>query len=399
MTSWTLGFVAKEPLYGISTGVCKCRCLRCRIQLTIRVLDTVSTTHLGAVPEFPFVAIDVQQEFFKGGYNGILGAIVDSGTTNIVLPPPVYRPLMAMLRDATLQAIPDFPSTYFSDRSVCCEAYCDPTNVNSTLMSLPSLSFSFALMGQVNDQVTVTIPPTYYWRPIAVQSAVGTTMCRMIGLSEGSSTILGNVFMDGLYTVHDRRNGQIGLAVADNCDNLAISTKTISTSAMPSSTASWCDCLSNAELNDNLVTSKLPGQRACFIWYWWTYVFVVSIIVIAVFTDITFFMLPQSPVPPGFAAVLYFAVPHLQNWQLLGSVFAEKPSADNVRNLGIEASGLEERKSFALKIAMDLFNFMSSFSTSSNSNMMVVPTNLLDRWIERFESKYRRDPNFMMKNN
>ncbi|KAF0773357.1 hypothetical protein AaE_002175 [Aphanomyces astaci] len=143
-------------------------------------------------------------------------------------------------------------------------------------------------------------------------------------------------------------------------------------------------------------------------------------------TDITFFMLPQSPVPPGFAAVLYFAVPHLQNWQLLGGVFAEKPSAifrtawpthpdvvgqpviqlgvsiesvESVRNLGIEASGLEERKSFALKIAQDLFNFMTSFSTSTNSSMMVVPTNLLDRWMERFESKYRRDPNFMMKNN
>ncbi|RHY71222.1 hypothetical protein DYB34_013499, partial [Aphanomyces astaci] len=72
---------------------------------------------------------------------------------------------------------------------------------------------------------------------------------------------------------------------------------------------------------------------------------------------------------------------------------------ESVRNLGIEASGLEERKSFALKIAQDLFNFMTSFSTSTNSSMMVVPTNLLDRWMERFESKYRRDPNFMMKNN
>ncbi|CAK4377157.1 unnamed protein product [Aphanomyces euteiches] len=142
-------------------------------------------------------------------------------------------------------------------------------------------------------------------------------------------------------------------------------------------------------------------------------------------TDITFFMLPQSPVPLGYAAVLYFAVPHLQNWQLIGSVFAEKPSAifrtgwpthpdvvgqpvvqlgvsiesaDNVKNLGIEASGLEERKAFAHKIALDLFNFMSSFSTSTNANMMVIPTNLLDRWMERFEAKYRRDPNFMMKN-
>ena len=42
-------------------------------------------------------------------------------------------------------------------------------------------------------------------------------------------------------------------------------------------------------------------------------------------TDLTFFLLPNSPVPVGFGAVLYFAVPVLQNWQLIGTVFAEKP--------------------------------------------------------------------------
>ncbi|GAB9475833.1 hypothetical protein Gpo141_00012911 [Globisporangium polare] len=142
-------------------------------------------------------------------------------------------------------------------------------------------------------------------------------------------------------------------------------------------------------------------------------------------TDLTFFLLPNSPVPPGYGAVLYFAVPALQNWQLLGTVFGEKPSAifrtgwpthpdvvgqpvlqlgvsieslENVKNLGIEASGLTERKEFALKIAMDLFNYMTSFSTSTNQAYMTIPTNLLDRWMERFEAKYKRDPNFMLKN-
>lgn len=72
-------------------------------------------------------------------------------------------------------------------------------------------------------------------------------------------------------------------------------------------------------------------------------------------------------------------------------------SLDNVKNLGIEASGFEERKAFALKIAQDLFNYMSSFSTSNNASYMTIPTNLLDKWMERFETKYRRDPNFMLK--
>ncbi|CEG46438.1 Uncharacterized conserved protein [Plasmopara halstedii] len=152
--------------------------------------------------------------------------------------------------------------------------------------------------------------------------------------------------------------------------------------------------------------------------------YVVDILEPTQVTDLTFFLLPSSPVAPGYGAVLYFAVPALQNWQLLGTVFAEKPSAifrtswpthpdvvgqpvlqlgvsieslDNVKNLGIEASGLEERKAFALKIAQDLFNYLSSFSSSSSQGYMTIPTNLLDKWMERFEAKYRRDPNFMMK--
>ncbi|CAH0515103.1 unnamed protein product [Peronospora belbahrii] len=142
--------------------------------------------------------------------------------------------------------------------------------------------------------------------------------------------------------------------------------------------------------------------------------YVVDILDPTQITDLTFFLLPGSPVPLGFGAVLYFAVPALQNWQLLGTVFAEKPSAifrtswpthpdvvgqpvlqlgvsienlDSVKNLGIEASGLEERKAFALKIAQDLFNYLSSFSTSNNQSYMTIPTNLLDKWMERIVTK------------
>jgi hypothetical protein len=44
---------------------------------------------------------------------------------------------------------------------------------------------------------------------------------------------------------------------------------------------------------------------------------------------------------------------------------------------------------------------MTSFSSgdSSSRGMMVVPMNIFDRWMERFERKYKIDPNFMMKNN
>jgi len=54
---------------------------------------------------------------------------------------------------------------------------------------------------------------------------------------------------------------------------------------------------------------------------------------------------------------------------------------DVVENLQLGAGGVQDRKQFALKIANDLFQFMSSFSqaTQAGPEVMVVPTNVLDR--------------------
>jgi hypothetical protein len=71
---------------------------------------------------------------------------------------------------------------------------------------------------------------------------------------------------------------------------------------------------------------------------------------------------------------------------------------ETIQNLQIANSGVDDRFAFAHKIALDLFQYMTSFSTGGDgSGMLVVPTNIFDRWLERFERKYRIDPNFMMK--
>lgn len=62
-------------------------------------------------------------------------------------------------------------------------------------------------------------------------------------------------------------------------------------------------------------------------------------------------------------------------------------------------SGVDDRHAFAHKIAQDLFQYMASFSQSSDQKMMLVPTNIFDKWMERFDRKYQLDPNFMMKSN
>lgn len=46
----------------------------------------------------------------------------------------------------------------------------------------------------------------------------------------------------------------------------------------------------------------------------------------AAVTEITFFILPTTVVPPGYGAILYYSIPPFQNWILLGSVDPSKPS-------------------------------------------------------------------------
>ena len=37
-------------------------------------------------------------------------------------------------------------------------------------------------------------------------------------------------------------------------------------------------------------------------------------------------MLPTTPIPIGYGAILYYAVPPFQNWEIIGAVSPEKPS-------------------------------------------------------------------------
>jgi hypothetical protein len=76
-------------------------------------------------------------------------------------------------------------------------------------------------------------------------------------------------------------------------------------------------------------------------------------------------------------------------------------SMDVAANLGLAAGGeaLEDRATFAAAIARDLWAFLTSFAqgVQSNGQMMLVPTTVLDKWLARFNTKFARDPNFMLK--
>lgn len=62
---------------------------------------------------------------------------------------------------------------------------------------------------------------------------------------------------------------------------------------------------------------------------------------------------------------------------------------------------IDYNKEIARKIALNLFRFIESYNSSNNSSQIPLnlPQHILDRWISRFEEKYKLDPYFYMKTN
>ena len=54
---------------------------------------------------------------------------------------------------------------------------------------------------------------------------------------------------------------------------------------------------------------------------------------------------------------------------------------------------------FAKRLAKNLYNYLDSFNQNQdqNKNLLVVPLNSLENWYNKFLSKYKIDPNFLMK--
>ncbi len=58
------------------------------------------------------------------------------------------------------------------------------------------------------------------------------------------------------------------------------------------------------------------------------------------------------------------------------------------------------QKNYAKLVAQNLYNFMLSHHKEGlvdQGNYLVVPSNFLDKWLEKFEFKYKMDPNFIYK--
>ena len=60
-----------------------------------------------------------------------------------------------------------------------------------------------------------------------------------------------------------------------------------------------------------------------------------------------------------------------------------------------ESAKMGAREDFAKRVAFNLFRFMESFSSKVAGDQLVVPGNVIDRWFTRFQEKFRRDPDFL----
>jgi hypothetical protein len=199
----------------------------------------------------------------------------------MAFPTEVYNPLMALIRAATTKAVPSFDNTFFDFTKSCCgKDYCDPSDASLALLTLPSIYISFALdddSGGTKSHYTVEIPPEYYFRP-ELNGARANVPCRAIGIAESSSVVLGDVFMDGLFSYHDRANGKLGLAVADNCPNGAKSKKKLSKT--PAKTDDWCSCFSSTLQSKSSFARYVPWGRGCFFMPWWLWLVLASGVVV-----------------------------------------------------------------------------------------------------------------------
>lgn len=141
-------------------------------------------------------------------------------------------------------------------------------------------------------------------------------------------------------------------------------------------------------------------------------------------TELSIFALPGVTLPSDQGAIIYYSVAPFANWVALGTITANAPSTfiqtgwttnqevlnAPVLQIGISMEPISEvlnikqvktveewdKLSFTQLVARDMFKYLGSFAQSTPAGeRLILPLNALDRWLKRFEEKFRRNPNFL----
>ena len=137
----------------------------------------------------------------------------------------------------------------------------------------------------------------------------------------------------------------------------------------------------------------------------------------------------RPALPAGFGVAVCWSLPPYQDFQYVGSLSLDVPSATfrapwhgrirpsvgSVR-IGLSVEPLDVLKQMvpsdikeeeavmenASGIAKDLFTYMSSFTKDAgeqHGNMLVIPVNCIDLWLKKFTAKHRAVPYYWLKKN
>jgi len=181
-----------------------------------------------------------------------------------------------------------------------------------------------------------------------------------------------------------------------------------------------------AAVNSDTIALVCPGQPLVFEWRQLEATKLATEVrgKIQEIQEICFFLLPNVNLPFQTGAALHFNVPGSEEWTFLGHLDNEKKSAiirtgweyldehvmsinlgislepqDVVRNIEQTSKANQESKrfGFAMKLAQDLNNFVMSFvkNVPGQGEVIVLPTDAMQKWMARFESKYKRNPDFI----
>lgn len=136
--------------------------------------------------------------------------------------------------------------------------------------------------------------------------------------------------------------------------------------------------------------------------------------------DVTLVLAAPGALPPGAALALYVSVGGAA-WQYRGAVTAIHPSdavplawpepgvtGDGVPILGValepesdvagrESAKLGARLEYGRRVGLDLFRYIESYASPAAGGAIVLPPGALDAWWRKFEARFRRDPDFLLR--
>lgn len=79
--------------------------------------------------------------------------------------------------------------------------------------------------------------------------------------------------------------------------------------------------------------------------------------------------------------------------QMLQLGVSVEPLAELEQKLGSKHA---QKEHFAKAVALNLYHFMESFGgIQQSSNQLLVPTNCIEQWFDKFQRRFRKDPDFL----